>query len=170
MSTCALATTKPSDRTRSAPKALSCASPPQDGFAVANLGQRRRNPIAPDNQSAESAIHFRPISFHCWRHAPIAKQGYRSHHLLGRKIGRPGWDLHVRPRMHAYLATVCRDLRAGVVRVGGVAGSCSHGHNATANRFPSSINRADKEGVLEVDQKEVSSERSSASPRLWGED
>jgi REP element-mobilizing transposase RayT len=27
----------------------------------------------------------------------------------------------VRPRMHAYLATVCRDLGADVVRVGGVA-------------------------------------------------
>jgi hypothetical protein len=39
---------------RLAPRALPHASPPQDGFAVANLGHRPRNLIAPDS-SAESA-------------------------------------------------------------------------------------------------------------------
>jgi hypothetical protein len=35
------------------------ASPPPDGFAVANLGQTPRGFIAAENISAESAIHFR---------------------------------------------------------------------------------------------------------------
>jgi len=39
----------------SAKGAAFIASPPQDGFAVANLGQNPRNPIALDNQSTESA-------------------------------------------------------------------------------------------------------------------
>ncbi len=30
-------------------------------------------------------------------------------------------DSNVRPRMHAYLATICRDLGAELVHVGGVA-------------------------------------------------
>jgi hypothetical protein len=35
---------------------------------------------------------------------------------------RESWlDSDVRPRMHAYLATLCRDLGAEFVRVGGVA-------------------------------------------------
>ncbi len=33
-------------------------SPPQDGFAVANLGQRPRESCHPKCASAESAIHF----------------------------------------------------------------------------------------------------------------
>jgi hypothetical protein len=54
--------------------------------------------------------------------------------------------------MHAYLAAVCRDLGAQLVRVGGVA---DHVHIVTtlpANSFPSANDRADKEGILEVDQ------------------
>ena len=38
MSTCTSATTEPSDRERLAPEALSYLSPPQGGFAGANLG------------------------------------------------------------------------------------------------------------------------------------
>jgi len=65
------------------------------------------------------------------------------HIIFSTKDREPWLGLDVRPRMHAYLATVCRDLGAEVVRVGGVA---------AANRFPSSIDRADKEGIIEVDQ------------------
>ena len=62
--------------------------------------------------------------------------------------------------MHAYLATVCRDLGAEVVRVGGVA---DHVHIVTT--LPRTISRAqligaDKENVLKI-----IAERSSASPR-----
>ena len=81
------------------------------------------------------------------------------HIIFSTKDREPCLGLDVRPRMHAYLATVCRDLGAKVVRVGGVA---DHVHNVTtlpANRFPSSIDRADEENVLKVIV-----ERSSASP------
>ena len=43
-------------------------------------------------------------------------------HIIFSTKDREAWlGLDVRPRMHAYLATVCRDLGAEVVRVGGVA-------------------------------------------------
>jgi REP element-mobilizing transposase RayT len=66
----------------------------------------------------------------------------------------------MRPRMHAYLVTVCRDLGAEVVRVGGVA---DHVHIVTT--LPRTISQAqligaDKENVLKI-----IAERSSASPR-----
>ena len=43
------------------------------------------------------------------------------HIIFSTKAREPWLGLDVRPRMHAYLATVCRDLGAEVVRVGGVA-------------------------------------------------
>jgi REP element-mobilizing transposase RayT len=43
------------------------------------------------------------------------------HIIFSTKDREPWLGLDVRPRMHAYLATVCRDLGAEVVRVGGVA-------------------------------------------------
>jgi REP element-mobilizing transposase RayT len=43
------------------------------------------------------------------------------HIVFSTKNHEPWLDLSVRPRMHAYLATVCRDLGAELVRVGGVA-------------------------------------------------
>ena len=43
-------------------------------------------------------------------------------HVIFSTKNREAWlDLGVRPRMHAYLATICRDLGAELVRVGGVA-------------------------------------------------
>ena len=43
------------------------------------------------------------------------------HIILSTKDREPWLDSDVRPRMRAYLATVCRDLGAEVLRVGGVA-------------------------------------------------
>jgi REP-associated tyrosine transposase len=43
------------------------------------------------------------------------------HIAFSTKNREPFLDLDVRPRMHAYLATICRDLGAELVRVGGVA-------------------------------------------------
>ena len=41
--------------------------------------------------------------------------------IFSTKNREPRLDSDVRPRMHAYLATICRGLGAEVVRVGGVA-------------------------------------------------
>ena len=81
------------------------------------------------------------------------------HLIFSTKNREPSLGLDMRPRMHAYLATICCDLGAEVVRVGGSL-ITSHCYHAAANYFPSSIDRADKENVLKV-----TAERSSASPR-----
>ena len=70
-----------------------------------------------------------------------------SHIIFSTKNREPSLGLDMRPRMHAYLATVCCDLGAEVVRVGGSL-ITSHCYHAAANYFPSSIDRADKENVL----------------------
>ena len=43
------------------------------------------------------------------------------HIIFSTKDREPWLDRDVGPRMHAYLATVCRDLNAEALRVGGVA-------------------------------------------------
>ena len=43
------------------------------------------------------------------------------HIIFSTKNREPWLDSDVRPRIHAYLATICRDLGAEVVRVGGTA-------------------------------------------------
>jgi len=43
-------------------------------------------------------------------------------HIIFSTKDRVAWlDRDVRPRMHAYVATICRDLNAEALRVGGVA-------------------------------------------------
>lgn len=43
------------------------------------------------------------------------------HIIFSTKNREPWLHCDVRPRMHAYLATICRDLAAEHVRIGGVA-------------------------------------------------
>ena len=43
------------------------------------------------------------------------------HIIFSTKDREPWLDSDVRPRMHAYIATICRDLGAECVRVGGVS-------------------------------------------------
>lgn len=43
------------------------------------------------------------------------------HIIFSTKNREPWLDSDVRPRMHAYLATICRDVDADFVHVGGVA-------------------------------------------------
>jgi len=59
-------------------------------------------------------------------------------HIIFSTKDRQSWlDSDVRPRMHAYLATVCRDLGAELVRVGGVA---DHVHIVTT--LPRTLSQA----------------------------
>ena len=59
-------------------------------------------------------------------------------HIIFSTKDRESWlDSDVRPRMHAYLAAVCRDLGAQLVRVGGVA---DHVHIVTA--LPRTLSQA----------------------------
>jgi putative transposase len=70
-------------------------------------------------------------------HAPIAKQG-RHHVIFSTKDRYPWLDVNVRPRMHAYLATICRDEGAEAFRVGGVA---DHVHLITT--LPRNLSQAE---------------------------
>jgi putative transposase len=60
------------------------------------------------------------------------------HIVFSTKDREPSLDSTVRPRMHAYLATVCRDFGAEVVRVGGVA---DHVHILTT--LPRTVSQAE---------------------------
>jgi REP-associated tyrosine transposase len=59
------------------------------------------------------------------------------HIIFSTKNREPWLDPDVRPRMHAYLATLCRDLGAELVRVGGVA---NHVHIVTT--LPRTVSQA----------------------------
>ena len=59
------------------------------------------------------------------------------HIIFSTKDREPWLDSDVRTRMHAYLATVCRDLGAEFVRIGGVA---DHVHIVTT--LPRTVSQA----------------------------
>ena len=60
-------------------------------------------------------------------------------HIIFSTKNRESWlESHVRPRVHAYLATICRDLGAELVHVGGVA---DHIHIVTT--LPRTLSQAD---------------------------
>jgi len=60
-------------------------------------------------------------------------------HIIFSTKDREAWLNHdVRPRMHAYVATVCRDLTAEALRVGGVA---DHLHIVTT--LPRTVSQAE---------------------------
>jgi putative transposase len=60
------------------------------------------------------------------------------HIIFSTKNREPWLDSQVRPRMHAYLATICRDLGAQLVHVGGVS---DHVHIVTT--LPRTISQAE---------------------------
>jgi putative transposase len=59
------------------------------------------------------------------------------HIILSTKDREPWLGSDIQPRMHAYLATICRDLGAELVRVGGVA---DHVHTVTT--LPRTVSQA----------------------------
>jgi putative transposase len=87
--------------------------------------------------SAESAIHLR-VFF--GNHSPMPQSLSKVIiHIIFSTKDRESWlDADVRPRMHAYVATICRDLNAEVLRVGGVA---DHLHIVTT--LPRTLSQAD---------------------------
>jgi putative transposase len=80
------------------------------------------------------------------------------HIIFSTKDREPWLGLDVRPRMHAYLATVCRDLGAELVHVGGVA---DHVHVVTT--LPRTVSQAQL--IEQTTFLKAPAERSSASPR-----
>jgi putative transposase len=60
------------------------------------------------------------------------------HIIFSTKTREPWLDSGVRPRIHGYLATICRDLGAALVHVGGVA---DHVHIVTT--LPRTVSQAE---------------------------
>ena len=60
------------------------------------------------------------------------------HIIFSTKDREPWLDHEIRPRMHAYLATVCRDMGGEAYRVGGVS---DHVHVVTT--LPRTVSQAD---------------------------
>jgi putative transposase len=73
------------------------------------------------------------------------------HIIFSTKNREPSQDSQVRPRIHAYLAKVCRDLAAEFVHAGGMA---DYVHIVTT--LPRTLSQAElieqiKENILEMD-------------------
>lgn len=84
----------------------------------ARLIQKRSSAIVPSMPQSSSKVIF--------------------HIIFSTKDRHPWLDANVRPRMHAYLATVCRDAGAKAFRVGGVA---DHVHLVAT--LPRTLSQAD---------------------------
>jgi putative transposase len=80
------------------------------------------------------------------------------HIIFSTKNREPWLESNVRPRVHAYLATVCRDLGAELVRVGGVV---DHVHIVTT--LPRTLSHAD---LVERIKKTFSKSLPSTPPPL----
>ena len=103
----------------------------------ASLGQRPRIHGTQRNAPALKA-RFTSESFHSIIDAMPQSLSKVIVHIIFSTKDRESWlGLDVRPRMHAYLATICRDLGAEVVRVGGVA---DHVHIVTT--LPRTVSQA----------------------------
>ncbi len=82
------------------------------------------------------------------------------HIIFSTKNREPWPDANVRPRMHAYLATICRDLGVELVRVGGVA---DHVHIVTT--LPRTLSQAQ---LIEQIKKTSSKWIKAVDPRYRG--
>ena len=103
----------------------------------ASLGQRPRINGTQRNAPALKA-RFTSESFHFIIDAmPQSLSKVIVHIIFSTKDREPWLGSDVGPRMHAYLATVCRDLGAELVRVGGVA---DHVHIVTT--LPRTVSQA----------------------------
>jgi putative transposase len=86
--------------------------------------------------SAESAIHFGPF-FGDYPAMPQSLSKVIIHIIFSTKDREPWLNRDVRPRMHAYVAAVCRDLGGDALLVGGVA---DHLHIVTT--LPRTVSQA----------------------------
>ena len=105
---------------------------------MANLGRRPRNPNAPQIILALKARFTSDISWIIIGAMPQSLSKVILHVIFSTKERQPWLDSDVRARMHAYLATMCRDLGGELVRVGGVS---DHVHIVTT--LPRTLSQAE---------------------------
>src|SRR5262245_52215163 len=85
-------------------------------------------------------------------------------HIVFSTKGRHPWlDLAIRPRLHAYLATVCRDCKCEAYRVGGAT---DHVHIAA--RLARIINQAELlEKIKKTSSAWIKTQGTAYSPFYW---
>jgi len=111
-----------------------CCSAPKALFTT-SLGQR---PSSGNRKAKALKARFTPAPVQYIIDAvPQSLSKVIFHIIFTTKNREPWLDSNARPRMHAYLATVCRDLGAELVRVGGVA---DHVHIVTT--LPRTVSQA----------------------------
>jgi putative transposase len=104
--------------------------------------------VATKDRSAESAIHFRPRSAH-YERVPQSLSNVILHVIFSTRNRQAWLDRTVRPPMHAYVATICRQLGGDRVHVGGVA---DHVHIVTT--LPRTISQSQLvEGIKKTSSK-----------------
>ena len=104
---------------------------------MANLGRRPRNPNAPQIILALKARFTSDISWIIIGAMPQSLSKVILHVIFSTKERQPWLDSDVRPRMHGYLATICHDLGADIVHVGGFS---DHVHVVTT--LPRTLSQA----------------------------
>lgn len=77
--------------------------------------------VGSKNSSAASAIHTSGLTFNCVSSMPQSLSHVVIHIVFSTKNREPWLDLDSRPRMHAYVATICRDLGSSNALAGGMA-------------------------------------------------
>ena len=102
-----------------------------------SLGQRPRESWLPTTQALKARFTFGGISIIVGV-MPQSLSKVIIHIIFSTKDREPWLDSDVRPRTHAYLATVCRDLSAEITHVGGVA---DHVHIVTT--LPRTLSQAE---------------------------
>ena len=111
------------------------------------------------SSSAESAIHLRLV-FGDHPRMPQSLSKVIIHVIFSTKDREPWLEHDVRPSMHAYVATICRDLNAEAFLVGGVA---DHVHIVTT--LPRTLSQA---GMVETVKKTSSKWIKEQNPKSRG--
>ena len=107
-----------------------------DGAVIIAARGRAPGYVKGTISSAKSAIHLALLFDH---YAEMAQSLSKVivHIIFSTKDREPWLDQPVRSRMHAYIATICRELNAEAFRVGGVS---DHLHILTT--FPRTISQS----------------------------
>jgi REP element-mobilizing transposase RayT len=115
--------------------------------------------MAKKDTSAERAIHLRSF-FGDYSAMPQSLSNVIIHIIFSTNDREPWLGRDVRPRMHAYVATICRDLNAEAFRIGGVA---DHLHIVTT--LPRTLSQA---AMIEAVKKTSSKWIKALDPKYRG--
>ncbi len=115
---------------------------------IRSLGQRPRKIVTSQSAALKARLISEPVGSIITT-MPQSLSRVIIHVIFSTKNREPWLDSTIRPRMHAYLATICRDLDGEALRVGGVA---DHVHILTT--LPRTLSQAQMiEGIKKPSSK-----------------